>query len=273
MGNKIELKLGKVQETLVLPLWGRAVESQKEKPKLIDKKALAIIGRMDYDFSTITKNMSWVSQLAWVARSIHVDQTINKFIKIHPSATIINLGCGLDTTFERIDNGHIRFYDLDLPDVIALRKKFFTDHERRMSLSCSFLDTDWFPQVDNEKGVLLIAAGVFYYFEEKQIRDFFITVANHYPGSELFFDVASPFGVKVANKKVIHDGGMDDSAILKWGLKTARTMEGWDTRIKLIKEYPIFKGFKKGYSMKMKYGLMVSDVLKIMSMVHVKIEK
>jgi len=272
MDNKIELKLGKVQETLVLPLWGRAVESRKERPKLVDKKALEIIERIDYDFSLITKNMSWVSQLAWVARSLHVDQTINNFIKVHPFATIINIGCGLDTTYERIDNGHIRFYDLDLPDVIKLRKMFFNDTERRTSLACSFLDTHWFHQIENQNDVLFIAAGVFYYIEEKQIRDFFMTVAHQYPGSELFFDVASPLGVKAANKKVIQDGGMDDSAKLKWGIKTARTMEGWDKRIKLITEYPIFKGFKKGYSMKMKYGLMMSDVLKIMSMVHLKIE-
>jgi O-methyltransferase involved in polyketide biosynthesis len=272
MDKNIELKLGKVQETSLLPLWGRAIESQKEKPKLIDKKAIAIIDRIEYDFSIIANNISWISQLAWVARSLHVDTTITNFIKIHPYATIINIGCGLDTTFERIDNGQIRFYDLDLPDVIDLRKKFFTDNERRRSLSCSFLDNTWFHQIENQNGVLFIAAGVFYYFEEKQIIDFLIKVANNYPGSELIFDIASPLGVKVANKKVIKDGGMDDSAILKWGIKTAKTIEEWDKRIKLIKEFPMFKGFKKGYSIKMQYGLWMSDVLKIMSMVHLKIE-
>ena len=124
MDEKLKVELGKVQESLVLPLWGRAVETQKEYPKLIDKMAVAIIGKLDYDFSIIAKNINWMSQLAWVARSLHVDNTIKNFIKVHPSATIVNIGCGLDTTFERIDNGKIRFYDLDLPDVIDLRKKF-----------------------------------------------------------------------------------------------------------------------------------------------------
>lgn len=65
MNNKIKIELGKVQETLLLPLWGRAIESQKINPKLIDKKAIAIIDKIDYDFSIITKNISWISQLSW----------------------------------------------------------------------------------------------------------------------------------------------------------------------------------------------------------------
>ena len=178
MMDKIEMKLGKKQETLLLPLWGRAVESKKDKPRLIDTKAIEIVDSLDYDFSLMSKNISWVSQLAWVARSIHVDRTIRNFIANHPSASIVNIGCGLDTTFERIDTGRIICYDLDLPDVIELRKKYFREGERRKFISCSFFDTSWYHQIDTQGGVLLIAAGVFYYFEEKQIIDFFIRVAD-----------------------------------------------------------------------------------------------
>jgi O-methyltransferase involved in polyketide biosynthesis len=272
MDEKLKVELGKVQETLVLPLWGRAVETQKEYPKLIDQKAIEIIDKLDYDFSIIAKNISWISQLAWVARSLHVDRTIKDFIKIHPGATIVNIGCGLDTTFERIDNGKIRFYDLDLPDVINLREKFFHENNRWKSISCSFLDSAWFHEIQSQDGVLFIAAGVFYYFHEEQIKDFLISVANNFPGSELFFDIASPLGVKVANEKVIKDGGMDETAILKWELKTGKIIERWDKKIKLIKEFPMFEGYKKEYSLKMRYGLWMSDLLKIMSMVHLKID-
>ncbi len=273
MKSKIKIDLENVQETLLLPLWGRAVESQKENPKLIDKKAIAIINKLDYDFSTIAKNISWISQMAWVARSLHVDKTIIDFIKKHPNATIVNIGCGLDTTFERIDNGKIRFYDLDLPDVINLRKKFFKENERRKPISSSFLDKKWFHKVQNKNGVLFVAAGVFYYFNENQIKDFVISIADNISGSELFFDIASPLGVKVANKKVIKDGGMDETAMLKWGIKSTKIIEEWNKRIKLINEYPLFKGFKKGYSIKEKYGMWLSDFLKIMLMVHLKIDK
>ncbi len=273
MVKGIKVELGKIQESLLLPLWGRAVESQKEEPRLIDKVAVEIIENIDYDFSTIIENISWVSQFAWVARSLHVDNAILGFIKNYPKATIVNIGCGLDTTFDRIDNGQINFYDLDLPDVIDLRKNFFRENERRKTIACSFLDSKWFTQIQADYGVLFIAAGVFYYFDENQIKDFFKSIAGFFPGCEVFFDSASPLGVKIANKKVIKDGGMDETAILKWGIKSAGLIENWDERIQLVKEFPMFKGMKRGLPLKMKYGLWMSDLLKIISMVHLKIEK
>ena len=126
--NKIEL--GSVQETLLLPLWGRAIETQKKNPVLIDEKAVSIINIIHYDFTLLSKKISKISQASWIARSIYFDSKIKEFIKGHPDATIVNIGCGLDTTFERIDNGTIRWIDLDLPDSIALRKKFISESDR-----------------------------------------------------------------------------------------------------------------------------------------------
>lgn len=272
MSDKIKIKLGKVQETLLLPLWGRATESKKEKPKLIDKKAVEIIEKIDYDFSTITKNISWISQLAWVARSMHIDNVISEFSNKYPDAIIVNIGCGLDTTYERMVNKKIKFIDIDLPDVIELRKNFFKDDDKRKTISASFLDKHWIKEINIKSNVLFIAAGVFYYFNETQIRDFFIFLADNFDHFELLFDIASPLGVKVANKKVLNDGGMDKTAILKWGIKKRKTLEKWDKRIKILKEYPMFHDFKKGYSLKIKYGLWLSDFLKIMSMVHLRIK-
>ncbi|MFZ1979357.1 MAG: class I SAM-dependent methyltransferase [Bacteroidota bacterium] len=272
MTKKINVKLGKLQETLLLPLWGRAVETQKTDPKLIDRMAVEIVDLIDYDFSIIAENISPISRFAWIARSLHVDRTIFEFIKIFPGAAIVNIGCGLDTTFNRIDNGRIMFYDLDLPDVIDLRKYFFTENERRKTISCSFLEKKWLSELRVKDGLLFIAAGIFYYFNEHQIKDFFTSIAGLFPGSEIFFDSASPLGVKIANEKVIKNGGMDNTAILKWGLKSAKPIEQWDRKIRVVEEYPMFKGMKEGLSLKMKYGLWMSDVLNIMSMVHIRID-
>ncbi|HLF36115.1 MAG TPA: hypothetical protein VI583_17860, partial [Cyclobacteriaceae bacterium] len=73
MSAKLSLNLGHVQETLLLPLWGRAVESRKEKPLLIDAKAVEIVNSIDYDFSVMTKNISQVTRLAWIGRSLVID--------------------------------------------------------------------------------------------------------------------------------------------------------------------------------------------------------
>ena len=105
------------------------------------------------------------------------------------------------------------------------------------------------------------------------MRDFFILIANYFPGCEIFFDSASSLGVKLANKTVLKNGGMDETAILKWGIKNPKLIEKWDKRIQLVKEFPMFEGMKTGLPFKMKYGLWMSDLLKIMSMIHLRIEK
>jgi O-methyltransferase involved in polyketide biosynthesis len=273
MSDKIAIDLGSVQKTLLLPLWGRAVETRKPTPRLLDKTAAEIIEKINYDFSTIASNINPLTQFAWIARSIHFDRTIRRFLQIYPEATIVNIGCGLDTTFERTDNGKLRWYDLDMPDVITLRKQFIEESHRRRFISGSFLEDAWIRQLAINDNVLFLAAGVFYYFEESQMKEFFSRIASLFPGSEAVFDVASPLGVRVANKVVIKAGGMDESSILKWGLKRASELREWDDRITVLEEYPMFKYMKKGLSLKGKIGTLESDLLRIMSIVHLRFSK
>lgn len=119
MPDNIAIDLKEVQITLLLPLWGRAVELHQRKPKLIDNSAAELISKIDYDFTTIAKNIHPVTRHEWIARSIHIDRTIKEFLLKYPKAAIVNIGCGLDTTFNRVDNGTLHWYDLDLPDVIV----------------------------------------------------------------------------------------------------------------------------------------------------------
>jgi O-methyltransferase involved in polyketide biosynthesis len=270
MPEKITIDLGSVQKTLLLPLWGRAVETRKQKPLLIDTAAVQIIEKIDYDFSTITNNMSEITRLAWIVRCLHIDRTIKQFLLRHPKAAFVNIGCGLDTTFNRIDNGSLTWYNLDLPDVIELRRKLIPDSKRSVCIAGSFLDENWLHQLTADDSVLFIAAGVFYYFDEAEIKKFFIRLADGFPSGEILFDAASPLGVKVANKKVIEAGGLDKTAFLTWGIDSAKHIQLWETRMKLIEAYPLFKGMKKELSFRNKYGTFLSDRLNIMFMVHLK---
>ncbi|MCX6122777.1 MAG: class I SAM-dependent methyltransferase [Ignavibacteriales bacterium] len=270
MPEKKAIDLGSVQKTLLLPLWGRAVETRKQKPLLVDTAAVQIIEKINYDFSTITNNMSEITRLAWIVRCLHVDRTIKQFLLRHPRATIVNIGCGLDTTLSRIDNGNLRWYNLDLPDVIELRRSLIPEPRRSECIAASFLDESWLHHVKVDDAILFIAVGVFYYFNEAEMKKFFVRLADKFPLGELIFDEASPLGVMVANKKVIEAGGMDKTAFLKWGIETAKHIQTWDKRITLIDEYPMFKGMKKRLSLRNKYGTFLSDRLKIMSMVHLK---
>jgi O-methyltransferase involved in polyketide biosynthesis len=271
MTDRININLGDVQKTLFLPLWGRAAETRKRKPMLVDETAVKIIDQVDYDFSQMTQNMDELSQIAWIKRSLICDQVIKKFLMSHPEGTIVNIGCGLDTTFERTDNGKLTWYDLDLADVIDLRKQFVKESDRRKFIASSFLEKEWLEQIDTRENVLFIAAGVFYYFEETQIKDFIIRLANKFPGSEMLFDVCSPIGMRIANKKVVESSGLDEKSHLKWGLENKKNIPAWDSRIKIIHTYYYFRTLRIGLRNIM-MG-MLSDYLGIQYMLHLKLGK
>ena len=266
MKEKITIELGNVQKTLFLPLWGRAEESKKQKPLLVDKTAVRIIEQVHFDFSQITQNIAEISQIAWIKRSLYCDQVINEFLKKYPKGTIVNIGCGLDTTFERTDNGKMKWYDLDLPDVIELRSQFVKEDERRKFIATSFLEEQWLEEIEVSGNVLFISAGVFYYFDEKTIKEFVIRLVNKYPKSELLFDVSSPLGVKLANKKVLESSGLDEKLHLIWGLEKKEDILSWDKRIRIIETYFYYQTQVDGLRNKLMGK--ISDYLGIQYMIH-----
>ncbi|HTY36217.1 MAG TPA: class I SAM-dependent methyltransferase [Bacteroidota bacterium] len=271
MTGKIAIDLKDVQKTLLLPLWGRAVETRQTTPRLVDETAARIIESIDYDFSTISSNINPLTRYAWIARSIHFDRTIRRFLERHPHGTVVNIGCGLDTTFERTDNGTLRWYDLDLPDVISLRRNFIEESERRTFIACSVLDESWTHHLAADRPVMFLAAGVLYYFEEPEVKKLFNRLAGLFPGCEIIFDSTSPLGVRVANQVVIKAGGMDEGSVLRWGLRRAKDLLSWDVRIKVLEEYPMFRFMRKGLTLKGKLTTLESDLLRIMSIIHLRL--
>jgi O-methyltransferase involved in polyketide biosynthesis len=267
--EKVNVNLGNIQKTLFLPLWGRAVESKKTKPMLIDETAVRIIDQVDFDFSQITQNMEELSQIAWIRRSMYCDQIVREFLRRYPEGTIVNIGCGLDTTFERTDNGKQKWYDLDLPDVIELRRKFVEENERREFITASFLEAEWLAEIEVKGNVLFIAAGVFYYFNEIEIKEFIVRLIDKYPGSEILFDVSSPIGVRVANRKVVESAGLDEKSHLVWGLENKKEILAWDPRIKLMGTHYYFRTLRIGLR-NILMG-MLSDFLGIQYMLHLKL--
>jgi O-methyltransferase involved in polyketide biosynthesis len=273
MSTPAAIDLGAVQKMLLLPLWGRAEESRKPRPLLRDSTAVRVIQSMDYDFTTIARNISEVTRVAWIACSLHADRTIRAFLERHPDATVVNLGCGLDTTFERVDNGSVAWYDLDLPDTIELRRHYIPEGARNKFLACSIFSNEWLAHVRGAASLFFLSMGVLYYFDEGLIRAFLITLANEFPESEALFDVCSPAGMRIANEKVIKASGMGQDVMLHWGIKHTRDMEKWDPRIAVVEEYPVFRRLKCSFGFRSVLGLTLSDALRIMSIVHLRLKQ
>lgn len=270
MNDKLKISLGKVQTTLLLPLYGRAQETLKEQPQLKDPTAVQIVEQVDFDFESFAAKMDDLTQIAWIRRSLYCDQVVRDFLARYPNGTVVNVGCGLETNFERLDNSLVRWYDLDLPDTIALRRQFIPESERRSYIESSFTEKGWLDQLEVEGQVLFISAGVLYYFEEAVVKEFFLTLLEKFPGSEIVFDVSSPTGVKIANKKVLEAAGMDKATRLTWGLEDKQEILDWDERIHLINTYFYYKNLK---NIGLRNAIMgwVSDKLKIQYILHLKL--
>ncbi|MEM6999198.1 MAG: class I SAM-dependent methyltransferase [Pseudomonadota bacterium] len=267
---KVRVSQGSVQETLLLPLWGRAYESRQENPRLIDNKAVEILEQLDYDFSVIEQTQR-LGQHGWVARSLQTDNVVKRFIKDHPHATIVNLGCGMDTTFSRVDNGLITFFELDFPDVIELRKNFYADDERHKSIAASMHETDWFEQLNPTDGLMFLAGGVFMYSDESQMRKFFTSVVDEFGSCEFCFDALSPLGLKIGKKMVLKKGGMDSFQESEgWSLKSAQVLERWDPRFSVVSARPMHQDVRQSAPFKTRLVLSIPDWLGVATMVHLR---
>ena len=269
MTEQVRINLGDVQKTLFLPLWGRAEESKKQRPLLVDETAMRIMEQVDFDFSRITRNIDELTQIGWIRRSLLCDQVVKEFLKKYPEGTVVNIGCGLDTTFERTDNGRLKWYDLDLPDVIELRSTFVKEDERRRFITASFLENEWLEAIDVTGNVLFVAAGVFCYFTEPEIKGFMIRLIERHPGSEILFDASSPLGVKVSNKKVIESSGLDEKSHLVWGLRKTGHILSWDPRIRMISTHHYYRTGVKGLRNRLIGTL--ADFLRIQYMIHLRL--
>lgn len=156
------------------------------------------------------------------------DWWVRQFLAEHPGGTVVELGTGLNARFERTDNGSVRWIDLDLPDTIALRRRFFADTGRRRMISASLLDDDWLPEVEATGGPYLFTAdGVFPYLREEEVTGVLARLAARFPGAVLAFDtyprVALEWEHKMAAKR--------DIAYWQWSCDHPRTLERFGLRL------------------------------------------
>ncbi len=242
MSETTKPNLSDVAGTLLITLYIRATESQRLDPLVKDERAEALIRQLDPE--TLRKTLALTddfSRVAVILKGREFDRCAQDFLAHHPDAVVVHIGCGLDTRFERVcsgqpDNSRVEWYDLDLPEVIELRRKLVGgEGGRHHFLACSVLDSAWLDTVSThqQRPFLFLAEGVFMYFEEAQVKSLVLTLRGHFPGAELVFDAFSPImrwghNIRVTRTRV--------GAYLHWGLKHGRDLERWNTGIRLLDE-------------------------------------
>ena len=171
--DKIAVDNGSVQETLVIPLYARHVLAQRW-PELYDGVDTgSIVSRVDYDFSDQARLMDSAfgkfGALEVAQREFDLCEEARSYLAVHPNAAVVNLGAGLLDVFSRVDNGSARGYNLDFPDVIAVRDQLLPAAAREQNIACDLNDFSWFDQIDATDGAVFVAAGVFYYSTTEQM--------------------------------------------------------------------------------------------------------
>jgi O-methyltransferase involved in polyketide biosynthesis len=187
MPENEEARLGAVQETLFIPLAARAREAGKKRPILRDPKAAEIVASVDFDTDKYGRDWGGVLN---VLRTAIFDHWVGEFLAEHPAGTVIELGTGLNARFDRVDNGQVNWIDLDLPDTIELRRRFFSDSARRRMVAASVADEDWIRDVEDSQGpYFFVAEGVFAYLE--QAPQILTRIAARFGGALMAFDTES----------------------------------------------------------------------------------
>lgn len=215
-----------VQETLLMPLWARAVEAGRSAPLIDDPRSAEIVKEIAYDFDAFVRQ--GVDQTGYCVRAALIDRQVREFLDQHPDAVVVEIGAGLDTRFDRLDNGRVHWFDLDLPACMALRRTLFQEQERRRFLSTSVLEPAWIEQVRQlqPSAVLCVAEGVFYFFRESQLSELFARIATRLPGARIVFDCQSPAYLRYCNWR--HP--LRNSR-LQWALDNVRRLAAWDSRL------------------------------------------
>lgn len=198
---KYKIKKDSVQETLIIPLYSRKICSSLYPNIYYDKTAVDLIDQIDYDFSEIEKKSKSLMQrfgaLEVATRQSDIAYEVCEYLKEHPYASIVNLGCGLDNTGRNCDNGKCKIYNLDFPDVIKVRNELLPSGEREYNIPCNLNDIEWFDKIDNSNGVIFFASGVFYYFLNEEVKNLVVKMANYFNDSVLVFDAAGKMTVKL----------------------------------------------------------------------------
>ena len=209
---KYHIEKNTVQETLVIPLYGRKLCSELFPNLFRDEKAVRLIEKLDYDFSELEKKSRSLAYrfgaLEVAMRENDLMIEVKGYLKTHPKASVVNLGCGLDQTAENCDNGSCRIYNLDLPDVMKVRSALLPESERLKNIACDLNDTSWFEKIDVKNGIVFIAAGVFYYFKKEEVKKLFVAMGEKFKGGWLVFDSANKKAVKIMLKTWVKEAGI-----------------------------------------------------------------
>ncbi len=216
-----KIRLTKEKETYLATLYGKALDAEVEDPILGDRFAADAVARIDYDFKKL--KLPNGGEITLPMRAWHFDQWTRAFLAANPEATVLHLGCGLDTRVYRIDPGpRVRWYDVDFPDVIALRELLYPDREGYHPIGASVTDLTWLDAIPGDTPAIVIAEGLMMYLPEKDGMALFRRITEQFPSGQIAFDGYSGAMVRLVSRLATVRGARVD---LVWGVDNPHDLE------------------------------------------------
>jgi O-methyltransferase involved in polyketide biosynthesis len=230
--EKQKIRLTKEKETLLVPLYSKAFESQQAHPIIVDPKAEEILQAIEYDFADLRIPKQTLITLAMRAKKL--DSYVRDYLGRTENPLVLHLGCGLDSRVLRVGAQKGEWYDLDYPDVIELRKEFFNETNHYHMIASSVTDHTWLNQVRENNPACIIAEGLLMYLHEDEVRQLFVDLQEHLPSSEVAFDAYSRLTARSVNN---HPSIKKTGARIHWGIDNAEQIATWGKGIRLIEEW------------------------------------
>jgi len=229
MLTKEKVTLTKEQETLLIPLFSKAQSS----PIFEDVKARQILDAVQYDFGQL--KVPRKTEVTLRIRAKQLDEYTRQFIAAHPNALVLHLGCGLDSRCERVSHPTALWIDLDFPDVIELRRKFYPETASYRMIASSVTDLSWVEQVpERSRPAIVVAEGLLMYLHESEVRALLLCLRQSFPGCHIVFDA---FSRLTASRVQSHPSLQKTGAAINWGIDDPHEIEGWADGICLKQEW------------------------------------
>lgn len=243
--EKYHIEKNTVQETLIIPLYGRKVCSEHYPHLFKDPEAERICNMLDYDFAEKGKKMETTvglfGALEVAQRQYDISCEVKAYLKRRPDAAVVNLGCGLDDTFRKCDNGTCKGYNIDMPDVIAVRNELLPAGDREKNLGFDLNDDRWMDEIDAGNGAIFFATGVFYYFKTEDVKKLFCRMAERFPGATMVFDACNKRGAKMMTKTWLKEAGIKDVSAF-FSVEDPKELGEWSVDFKVTS-----RSYMRGY--------------------------
>lgn len=230
MTTRARVTLTPEQETLLITLYAKA---QPGNPLFFDPMAQYILNRVDYDFTRL--HVPYKTVVLVCQRAKKLDAVTRDFLAEHPGGVVLQLGCGLDSRFWRVDDGRVTWYDLDMPPVAELRRQFFPENERYHLIAASVTDLEWVDTVTSGgRPMLVVAEGLLMYLGEADVRRLVLRLHESFPGCRLIADVFSRLTARSATR---HPSLQQTGATLGWGIDDPCELQAWAPGLRLLEEW------------------------------------